>query len=540
MNFRFWQHRWIRRLTWTFLALALALVVEVVLESVFLAGWISTRASRNWQDVQAMLKAEGETLDFRVLASDPIPDEENFCAIPLLKDLALSVDCDNRKGIPGKNRARLSALKLAPKAKGKHFPASSSSLLGRRMDLKAWAEALRDPGKSSTVSEPGDAAHEVLAALSKHDATVRELAAGLVRRRAQWTPGDKTRQLPKAIYFLRLPHSNPISDARGMLRLRCIADAQAGEIGEAHEAAQIMARFIEASLDQPYVVPHLLGATGAEALATSTWELCDAHAGSAEDFAELEAALAQLDFRRSALRTFRGDLMVIVNLLQAMKDARGDRAALAALTSGDIEEAKAFEHFPMRWWPAAFFDIGSTYLADREFRFVIKPLRDEGWRKAIQSAAELEDDIRAAGYKMWRYPDSTAAELLLPSNRYILCRSAITQAMVNQAVIACALERFRIEKGSYPELLDEVKLASGGPLPMDEMNGKPMGYRKTANGRYALWSVGFDGKDDGGKRVVDERKSAMVNLERLRDPGYKGDWVWDFPTDTKAVGEKHE
>ena len=58
------------------------------------------------------------------------------------------------------------------------------------------------------------------------------------------------------------------------------------------------------------------------------------------------------------------------------------------------------------------------------------------------------------------------------------------------------------------------------------MDGKPMRYRKSTDGRYALWSIGFDGKDDGGKRALDAKKPGVT---RFYDAAYVGDWVWDFP-----------
>ena len=80
--------------------------------------------------------------------------------------------------------------------------------------------------------------------------------------------------------------------------------------------------------------------------------------------------------------------------------------------------------------------------------------------------------------------------------------------------------------GDYPDSLDAVQLADGKPLPPDIMNGKPMNYRKTTDGRYALWSVGFDGRDDGGKRMLDEKHPENT---KFHDDKYAGDWVWDFP-----------
>ena len=71
-----------------------------------------------------------------------------------------------------------------------------------------------------------------------------------------------------------------------------------------------------------------------------------------------------------------------------------------------------------------------------------------------------------------------------------------------------------------------LSISKAGRCRWTLFSGKPPGYRKTPDGRYALWSVGFDGEDDGGKRVLDEKRPEKT---RFYDPSYAGDWVWDFP-----------
>ena len=89
---RCWQNRWTRRFAWS----AITLVTFYLL----LCTWLDWRWTKQWTTTADLLKAEGETLDFRSLVNDPVPETENFCAIPLLKDLALAVDDDSNKGEP--------------------------------------------------------------------------------------------------------------------------------------------------------------------------------------------------------------------------------------------------------------------------------------------------------------------------------------------------------------------------------------------------------------------------------------------------------
>jgi len=98
--------------------------------------------------------------------------------------------------------------------------------------------------------------------------------------------------------------------------------------------------------------------------------------------------------------------------------------------------------------------------------------------------------------------------------------------MANQAIAACALERYRIEhNNTYPDTLEEANHPGEKSIPADVISGKPMGYSKTPDGKYALWCFGLDGKDHGGHRALDEK---APTLTKFASATYSGDWVWSF------------
>jgi hypothetical protein len=78
--------------------------------------------------------------------------------------------------------------------------------------------------------------------------------------------------------------------------------------------------------------------------------------------------------------------------------------------------------------------------------------------------------------------------------------------------LACALERYRLAHGQYPESLDALAPRWVAKVPADVIVGQPMRYHRTPDGRFVLWSVGWNGRDDGG-----------AGSEGLSDP----DWVWE-------------
>ncbi|MBU6411126.1 MAG: type II secretion system protein GspG, partial [Verrucomicrobia bacterium] len=93
-----------------------------------------------------------------------------------------------------------------------------------------------------------------------------------------------------------------------------------------------------------------------------------------------------------------------------------------------------------------------------------------------------------------------------------VAKFAAAQTVVDLARIACALERYRLAHGVYPESLDALAPQFIEKMPRDIINGQPLHYRRTGNGKFVLYSVGWDGKDDGGH-------ASGVSYD-------KGDWVW--------------
>ena len=59
------------------------------------------------------------------------------------------------------------------------------------------------------------------------------------------------------------------------------------------------------------------------------------------------------------------------------------------------------------------------------------------------------------------------------------------------------VELHHAEYGQWPASLDELRETLGGALPMDPFSGVPYIYWPTSQG-FVLYSVGVDGRDDGG------------------------------------------
>lgn len=91
-------------------------------------------------------------------------------------------------------------------------------------------------------------------------------------------------------------------------------------------------------------------------------------------------------------------------------------------------------------------------------------------------------------------------------------------------IVTLALRAYKLKHGSYPNKLDELVPSYIKSVPDDLfVLNKPIKYIKTSSS-YILYSVGPDGKDDGGKPCIDTRTS-VTEMRYYVDWNSTGDMV---------------
>lgn len=96
------------------------------------------------------------------------------------------------------------------------------------------------------------------------------------------------------------------------------------------------------------------------------------------------------------------------------------------------------------------------------------------------------------------------------------CRRS--QAEMYCAAVALALERYRHAHQRWPTDLSELVPAFLPKVPLDTLDGKPLRYRRLAD-HVVVYSVGHDGKDDGG----------MLDKDFTKPGTDRGVRLWDVP-----------
>ncbi len=131
----------------------------------------------------------------------------------------------------------------------------------------------------------------------------------------------------------------------------------------------------------------------------------------------------------------------------------------------------------------------------------------------IQNEAPRELEMTVRRFS----PYTFIAHLMTPNFSRAIHTLALNQTKANQAFLACALEQYRLAHGNFPKTLDALVPRFANKLPHDIIGGQPLKYRRTDDGKFILYSVGWNESDDGGTIVP--RKTTGVDSE-------KGDWVW--------------
>jgi hypothetical protein len=123
-----------------------------------------------------------------------------------------------------------------------------------------------------------------------------------------------------------------------------------------------------------------------------------------------------------------------------------------------------------------------------------------------------DDSTRAVQMVVGHFsPYTFFARIAIPNFSRATQTLAHNQTLVNEGQVACALERYRLAHGEYPEALQALVPQFIEALPHEIVNGEPLKYRRTPEGGFLLYSIGWNGIDDGG---IAGKTTA------------EGDWVW--------------
>ena len=223
------------------------------------------------------------------------------------------------------------------------------------------------------------------------------------------------------------------------------------------------------------------------------------HAWREPQLLAIERQLQDTDLLAPVVKTFKEERAADCRTFETMK-----RSELVKLFNFDSSLSK----LALAWTPRGWFYqnmVVGTELAQEWLGCVDLTNR-------LVPASRISETVRRASLRFGHgWPYSFLVLRALPNFAKALQTTARNQTLVNQALLACALERYRLAQGQYPESLDALTPRFIEKLPHDLIGGQPLKYRLTHGGGYLLYSIGWDEKDNGG--VPGKSRE-------------QGDWIW--------------
>ncbi len=508
--------RWIRRL-----AFILASLVTLVVLFYSVENW---RGQRAWEKYKKELEAKGEKLDLAAFIPPPVPDEQNFAMTPLFKPL---FDYDGTSpNIRYRDTNAVARLQsIGPYQKGKNSGQETFGdwAVGKRINLKTWQDYYRSSTDFSMTNQPQTPARDVLLALSKYDVELSEIVEGSRRPYARFPIYPE-----KASYAYfgdnqSTQHLLVQMNFGKLLELHAIANLELGESEQAMQDILACLRLRESVCKEPFLMSHIIGSSLEWMALQIIWEGIADRCWTETQLKTFEAELGGIDLLTNfvyVLRYERAQFNNVLSSFAAIGPVEGLRRYLDQRYKVDEDSLEGsllvYNLVPRRrcyqnliW--------GNQYFQEK----ILPRIDIEKQRLDVNGYKQGEDFLDT----FHPTPNNVLAWVFLlitteGSQRPI--RFAFNQTSINEARIACALERYRLAYGKLPDQLKALVPQFIEKLPHDVITGDPLKYRLRGDGQFILYSVGWNQKDDGG--VVEIKKGEQGSQDLTR-----GDWVWQYP-----------
>jgi tetrahydromethanopterin S-methyltransferase subunit F len=505
-------------LSWGFLKFILWAVTLLILLYVE-EDW---RGARAWAATKAKWEAKGESLDYsgNRFIPPPISDSKNLAAIPLFR---LEPDPDDAN----KNDLRPLALERAMRAKENYEPGGDLPpvihwQVGEVSDpdklniaiLKEYTAAFKGIKPPPKPIDQFEALYPFLSELRTAAVNRPDFRLALDY---SFNPPDG-RALGPVTFTIRLSR---------ILAIHALLALNDDKSDLAVDDLKINLQIADGIRRDPTLVAGLV-AMGIVGIGQGViFDGLAHHQWSDANLVEIEHLLSSMNLLSDGQFAMRCEAAAA---MADMEYYRHSRLNLYGLLQGMDNEGRTIR---APWWmirlipqwTSGWWDLNKSQVADSILRS-ISALDPEKHRAYPEISRDLQYQVDQAKLRpLALAPWNIWATVALGPINGTMEKFPAFQVWVDEARIACALERYRLAHAAYPAALDALSPAYIDALPHDVTDGAPYRYRLQSNGAYLLYSVGWNQTDDGGKASYQYNNDAH---QKAIDYDH-GDWVWPTP-----------
>jgi hypothetical protein len=288
-----------------------------------------------------------------------------------------------------------------------------------------------------------------------------------------------------------------------------------GRLNEASEDLHSLATFAAVERENPSEIQQNIRVHIARLSLVATWELLQTNGWSDAQLARMQADLEPLNLVAGTERGLIGSRAVF---LDQMESAPQNGGRVPFPNEPVIDRIK-YGAIVRLWDPSddQLFYLQNTQSTLESLRaLAARQPRAKTRDRFEQNAVRLAEMGTLTKY---RYLFSLIA---LPNMNKSIETVLRVETERELAMTAIALKRFQLRHNRPAPDLASLVPEFLSTLPYDPMSGSPLKYRLNADGSFVLYSVGEDGKDDGGD-------SAVARPEAVRDMWRGRDALWPAP-----------
>lgn len=463
------------------------------------------------RDVAADLQAKGESIVLADFLPPPIPDAENFFGDPEWKELQDLVPAkDGLMVEPRVPHGQRMLDKLSPKlteAQLADLKAGWPEFSEGLMETCGAVPALWKKQKNLSSPEARRLAEFTLARLQPSEPLYQKLQEWAKRPKAD-LPQDFTGDALPAFQ-----HLSYLLSASKNLDQRARAELVLGQNETALKDVLLQLHLAETLRGQIGLINWLVEVSTLRIAMGTIRTGLEIKAWQADDLIALEARLQRITLLADYAQCLRGERALLELHMPKVLKRMGEES-----TSGSVMER--FSQFVYR--TCVPYD---SALTKREYQRTIDGIGQASidglptpW--AREFALEKPKDLS------WGWPVGFSLKIMRPALLDWEALALETETEIIQTRIACALERYWLKNGSYPETFQALVPEFLAAVPVDIIDNQPMRYRLKSPQEYSLYSVGFNRVDEGGRPAEEHRRKVREGSSTTEKEKHTGDWVW--------------
>lgn len=492
----------------------------------------NVRAEILWKRERARLSAAGEKLTFRELLGPVAPAAENAGAAPVFAPFFdyqshAAILAPDDSGLVWAQSNQLARLERIFKTPATYLPEKPKDVRNApstpKIVLAEWSAAYRKLVENPQNGDllwaadiklplPGDPARDVLAGVSIGEKELSEVCAAATLPHAQFP-----NHYDEAFTVL-VKHVTAMKGAQQILQLRCAAHLEAGDTAAAYADVTNALNVANILREEPLLISQLVRYAQISIALNTLWQGLPEHRWSDVQLAQFQRQLAQFDCAAGFVRAMEGERVFAVAGFDSMIQNPQVYDSFMGPPPGILRVLRIIPRSVLRQNEVNIIRNQSAALV------ALRQAIAEAPRTGLLTVVDSRE-VRLENYLRGPYsPYTVLFGMLAPAVGRAIERTARMETAVQLAIVACGLERYRLAHGSYPETLGQISGSSFGPVPNDPMVNQSFHYQRTTDGWYQLYSVGLNGKDDGG-----------VMKSGGKEDKEEKDWPWPVPTRPEKV-----